>query len=52
VPKNEIEKLGVRQPDAAKTLFRVAIVLVLLGVAVTGMVYAGWMLWTLPAKPR
>ncbi len=40
------------QLDQRKVLFRLLIVLVLLGVAVSGMCYAGWLLWTLPPPPK
>jgi hypothetical protein len=39
------------QPDPRRTLLRAVAILVLLVIAMIGLCYSGWMLWTLPAKP-
>jgi len=41
-----------RQPDSRKVLLKAMAVLVMFAIAVLGMCYAGWLLWTLPAKPQ
>jgi hypothetical protein len=40
----------VREIDPEKTLMKALGVLFMLAVAIFGMCYTGWMLWTLPAK--
>ena len=40
-----------RQPDPARTLTRAVLLLLLLAVAVAGMCYTGWLLYTLPPAP-
>ncbi len=40
-----------RRPDATRTAARAGVILVLLIIAVAGMCYTGWLLYSLPAKP-
>ncbi len=40
-----------RRPDATRTATRAGVILVLLAIAVAGMCYTGWLLYTLPAGP-
>ena len=40
-----------RRPDPTRTTVRASVILVLLVIAVLGMCYTGWLLYTLPAKP-
>ncbi len=40
-----------RRPDAGRTAARAVVILVLLVIAVAGMCYTGWLLYTLPPKP-
>ena len=40
-----------RRPDPTRTSVRAGVILVLLLIAVAGMCYTGWLLYTLPAKP-
>jgi hypothetical protein len=40
----------VREIDPQKMLFKAIAVLAMLAVALIGMCYTGWLLWTLPAK--
>ncbi len=38
------------QPDPQKTLVKALVILAMLAVAIIGLCYSGWMLWSLPAK--
>jgi hypothetical protein len=41
-----------RQPDPKKTLYKAIGVLVMLGIALSGLIWSVWMLRTLPPAPK